>query len=139
MKLVNLTPHSLVLRSYSYSGVDRETGLPVGEKVIYTVIPSTGVAFAEMEPRGRETIAGVPVPVYGAGTPGNVIGLPEVEDPDALYIVSELVAASVQFHGGEARPGDIRRNLVCPGFGPADGAIRNQDGAIIPVTRLVRV
>jgi hypothetical protein len=45
-----------------------------------------------------------------------------------LYVVGTMVAA---------RAGD-RGDVVSPGTGPADGAVRDADGRIVAVTRLVR-
>ena len=35
--------------------------------------------------------------------------------------------------------GGARPDVLCPGTGPADGAVRNDKGHIVAVTRLVRV
>lgn len=126
MKLVNLTPHAITLRSPD--GTD------------HTIPPSGTVARVSQTPGTPSTIEGVPVPVYSTPATGEVEGLP-APDPrfvgcfqaDTMYVVSALV--------GLACKG--RSDVVMPGTGPADGAIRETDGPrkgqIIAVTRLVRV
>jgi hypothetical protein len=112
--LVNLTPHPLVLRS--------EDGREV-------VIPPSGVvARVASSPGSRRDVAAapVPVPVYDAPTWGAVEGLPE-PDGASLFVVSALVAGRCAG----------RSDVVSPGTGPADGAVRNEAGHIVAVTRLV--
>lgn len=106
MKLVNLTPHNVVLRN--------EKG--------DTVIPSSGVARVEMAPSTQ--IGNYGVPVYSKPVAKGVINLPE-PDGESVFIVSGMVAAHVS-----------RKDVVSPGTGPNDGAIRNEKGHIVAVTRL---
>ena len=119
MKLVNLTPHSIVLRD------------PAGAD--HVIPPSGQVARVRTVSGAPETVPGCPVPVYGADEFGAVEGLPECPDPDALFIVSAIVGQAL---AATAHP--LARRCVRPGTGPADGAIR-EGGQIVAVTRLVRV
>jgi len=113
-KLINLTPHPLTLRDAN------------GED---TVIPPSGaVARVAMVAGALEHVEGVPIPIAGADQPGPVQGLGEPR-PGVLYIVSAMV-------GSYCRG---RHDVVVPGTGPADGAIRNAKGHIAAVTRLKRV
>lgn len=111
MQLVNLTPHPIVLRS--------------GE-VNVTVPPSGTVARVSSTPGQVLPIEGVPVPVHASPAWGALEGLPEPV-PGTLFIVSALVAARCAHRG----------DVVCPGTGPADWAVRDDAGRIIAVTRLV--
>lgn len=142
MKLVNLTPHPIVLRDAQ--GND------------HTVPPCGTVARVTASPGALHTVDGVPVPVAAPSFFGAVVGLPPVSQSqtcgcmlhewddmdkrsgcplcgsalrvDALFIVSAIVGAACKG----------RADVVCPGTGPADGAIRNEHGHIVAVTRLVR-
>jgi len=119
MKLINLTPHAIVLRDTH--GEDH-------------VIPPAGqVARVRTTPGAPENVPGCPVPVYGADKFGAVEGLPERPDPDAIFIVSMAVGQALATSGHPLAPQCVR-----PGTGPADGAVR-EDGRIVAVTRLVRV
>lgn len=112
-KLVNLTPHSITLRDPD--GIDH-------------IIPPSGiVARVTMEPGELENLAGIPVPVARPDSVGKVEGLPD-EEPGTWYIVSSLVGQHCQ-----------QDDVLVPGTGPEDGAIRNEKGHIIAVTRLKRV
>jgi hypothetical protein len=112
--LINLTPHAICLRSAD--GAD-------------TVIPPSGtVARVSSTPGALEAVAGIPVPVAGAQTFGGVEGLPE-PTPGTMFIVSALVLSALR---------GSRPDVVGPGTGPNDGAVRNDRGHIIAVTRLVR-
>lgn len=109
--LVNLTPHPITL------------ALPDGSR--QTIQPS---GLARCLP-GPATVGdeGLPVPVARQGALGPVEGLP---GPAAgtVYIVSALVLGHPSLAG--------RRDVLAPGTGPADGAIRD-NGQIVAVTRLV--
>ena len=113
MKLLNLTPHTLALRDAR--GHD------------YPIPPSGRVARVSSTPGAGRIVEGVPVPVHAPHEWGGVVNLPEPE-PGVLCIVSGLVAARVP-------PG--RHDVVSPGTGPGDGAVR-EAGRIVAVTRLVR-
>lgn len=112
--LINLTPHALTLRAAS--GAD-------------TVLPPSGtVARVSSTPGALETVAGVPVPVAGLQTFGGVEGLP-APAPGTMFIVSGMVLAALR---------GSRPDVVGPGTGPNDGAVRNEKGHVVAVTRLVR-
>lgn len=110
--LVNLTPHPIVLRPFPGADI--------------TIPPSGALARVASAP-------GVPVgdvhgvPVYSAPVWGEVTGLPPAV-AGTIYVVSALVAARCAG----------RDDVVSPGTGPADGAIRDDAGRIVAVTRLVR-
>lgn len=112
--LINCTPHALTLRAAD--GTD-------------TVIPPSGtVARVSSTPGPLETVAGVPVPVAGMQTFGGVEGLPEPVT-GTMFIVSAMVLAALR---------GSRPDVAGPGTGPNDGAVRNERGHIVAVTRLVR-
>ena len=114
MNLTNLTPHAIVLRSAD--GTD-------------TIVPTSGtVARVTSTPGALETVAGIPVPVAGMQTFGGVEGLPE-PTPGTIFIVSAMVLAALR---------GSRPDVVGPGTGPNDGALRNERGHVVAVTRLVR-
>jgi hypothetical protein len=112
--LVNLTPHDIIIRT--------------GDGDV--TIPPTGTP-ARVEPgavTATETIAGVPVITWGEG---EVVNLPPAV-PGTFLIVSAVVGARVRH----------RADVLCPGTGPNDGAIRVPEGPrkgqIEAVTCLVR-
>jgi hypothetical protein len=111
MKLINLTPHTINIIT------------PQGENLS---LPSAGVARVASQP-GTALDFGAGIPVFSAPTWGAVEGLPEPEH-DTLYVVSALVAGQVK-----GRP-----DVVSPGTGPNDGAVRNDKGQIVAVTRLIQ-
>ena len=121
MNLVNLTPHEIVLAF----GADNAERL---------VIPVSGIiARVASTPGVAETVNGVPVPVMGRQAWGKVENLPDPVE-GTLFIVSAMVLG---------RPECLSRtDVVGPGTGPNDGAIRYDDGPrkgqVIAVTRLVR-
>ena len=119
--LINCTPHAINVRN-------AETG-------VETVIPPSGTVArvsstpgVKLMPYHGHGYADCPVPVYGPSSVGEVEGLP-APAPGTLYIVSALVLAAC----GYERP-----DVVGPGTGPNDGAIRNDKGHVVAVTRLVR-
>ena len=113
MQLINLTPHAIVLRS------------PKGGD---TTVPTSGIVARVSSVSGTpEIFDGVPVPVYPTQTWGEIEGLPAPQE-GTLYIVSAMVLGRVQG----------RSDVVAPGTGPNDGAIRDEGGRIRAVTRLVR-
>ncbi len=115
MKLVNLTPHPITLR--------REDGTDV------TIPPSGTVARCQATPGRLVTADGVPVPVAEPTTLGDVENLPEPQD-GVVYITSMLVAQKAASMG--------RTDVLSPGTGPADNPVRDEQGRIVAVTRLVR-
>jgi hypothetical protein len=112
MNIVNLTPHNVVLQDADG---------------VRTVIASSGVARVACTPGALENVEGVPVPVAGRATYGAVEGLPDPVE-GTIYVVSAMVLGRCK----------DRDDVVGPGTGPKDGAIRNEDGNVIAVTRLVR-
>jgi hypothetical protein len=119
MKLVNLTPHAITLQDAA------------GARV--TIPPSGTVARVASTPGGMtghaiiHATGSMRVPIFGAPTWGAVEMLPAPE-ADTLYVVSALVAARCP----------NREDVVSPGTGPQDGAIRGANGQIEAVTRLIR-
>jgi len=113
MDLVNLTPHPIVLRNAS------------GEE---WTIASSGVARVTSTPGALGVVSGIPIPVASATVYGAVEGLPpQIEGVG--YVVSGLVLSALK---------GTRSDVYGPGTGPNDGAIRNDKGHIVAVTRLVR-
>lgn len=111
-QLVNLTPHHIVLRGTN----DRELVVPPSGQVVRVMnVPG---------PLLRPADEILPTPIFGADEPGEVVGLPDPA-PDTFYIVSSVVADAVG-----------RADVVFPATGPADGAVRNEQGQIVAVTRL---
>lgn len=107
MTMVNLTPHTVVIRTTTDMA-----------------IPSTGVARVDSTSVGMPPVMGIPVvssPVFGA-----VVGLPAPVD-GTIFIVSAMVLA--QCKG--------RTDVFAPATGPKDGAIRDDKGQIVAVTKLV--
>ena len=113
MNLVNLTPHALTLRA---DGTD------------HVLPPSGTVARVSSIPGALENVSGVPVPVASATIFGDIEGLPAPVD-GTLFIVSAMVLSALR---------GSRPDVVGPGTGPADNAVRDDKGRIVAVTRLVR-
>lgn len=111
--IINLTPHPITLRDAE--GVDH-------------TFSSAGVARVTSTPGARESVAGVPVPVFGRDSFGEVIDLPDQAD-GVFYVVSGMVGAALS---------GSRSDVLVPGTGPKDGAIRNEAGHIVAVTCLKR-
>ena len=112
--LMNLTPHDLVLRAPD--GTD-------------TILPPSGmVARVASTPGALATVEGVPVPVAGAQTFGAYVGLPRPE-PGTFFVVSGMVLGALK---------GSRPDVLGPGTGPNDTAVRNDKGQVTAVTRLVR-
>jgi hypothetical protein len=113
MNLVNLTPHNINLRTAEGAEI---------------VIPASGtVARVATTPGTLTSIEGCPVPVATPTVFGAVEGLPAPTE-GTLFIVSALVAGRCA-----GRP-----DVVSPGTGPNDGAVRNEKGHIVAVTRLIQ-
>ena len=113
MRIVNLTPHNITLRAED--GTDT-TIAPSGTVARVATIPG--------EPTGR-IVGGVLV--FGPDQVGEVTGLPEPIE-GTVFIVSGFVAAALAGSG--------RGDVFAPGTGPADGAVRNERGHVVAVTRL---
>lgn len=116
MTLVNLTPHALTLVSAT------------GE---HTILPPSGsVARVTSTPGTVEARVGFPCLVASPTVFGEVSGLPDPQD-GTVFVVSGMV--------GSALAGRGRSDVFVPGTGPNDGALRNEAGHIVGVTRLVAV
>ena len=109
-KFLNLTPHALVLRAAD--GTDT------------TIAPSGTIARVGTTP-GAQVGELNGIPLFGTIAFGEVEGLP-APAAETVYIVSGLVGGRVVG----------RTDVVVPGTGPNDGAVRNDKGHIIAVTRL---
>ena len=118
-QIINLTPHAITLRT-------PHTSLS-GESTDH-VFESAGVARVTSTPGQRELIDGVPVPVFGRDSFGEVIDLPAPAD-GVFYVVSGMVGAALN---------GSRNDVLVPGTGPKDNAIRNEAGHIVAVTCLKR-
>jgi hypothetical protein len=138
MRLVNLTPHAIVLQSAD------------GTR---TVVPPSGtIARVTSSPGAQETWAdapGVPptpVPIFGKQDFGEVTGIPPRTDdetwrnPEALADARQTVVFIVSSMVLQALNREYLNNgrFVAPGKGPNDGAIRDGKGQIEAITRLVR-
>ena len=118
MKIVNLTPHAINIAAnggVGYIESDCET------------IPPSGVVARVASIPGELIFPPVDLPLYTAPTFGEVEGLPAPE-AHTIYLVSGMVAARCIG----------RADVFSPGTGPADGAIRNDKGHIVAVTRLIQ-
>ena len=118
--IVNLTPHAIVLRARD--GTDTE------------VAPSGMVARVSNSP-GRLRVASTLnaiVEDWSRDMPGGITDLPDME-PGKVFIVSGMVGDAIRSLR-MSRP-DVR----VPGTGPQDGAIRNDKGHLVAVTRLKQV
>lgn len=125
-RIVNLTPHAIVLRT----GDGPETDI--------TIAPSGTVARVTQSPGPQaHGYLGCPVPVYRQGAFNAIEGLPDPED-GVLLIVSGMVASALKEYLTHHRNVAYRTDVVAPGMGPNDGAIRDDKGHIVAVTRLVR-
>lgn len=82
MRLINLTPHIITLA-------------PSDDPDTWVYVPSSGKAVLESTPGPAESLGGIPVPVVGRPTFGDISGLPEQPENGVLYIVSFPVAQRV--------------------------------------------
>lgn len=131
--LANLTPHAVVLR------------LPDGSDL---TVPASGrIARVTAPPAYAEAHDALPVPVVRLAT-GRIEGLPAHASRGGsgkcLYIVSRVVLdairaeADAEIPACRNDPGYRRDDVFAPATGPEDGAIRDDQGRIVAVTRLVR-
>jgi hypothetical protein len=118
MNFVNLTPHAIVVR--------RQDGSDL------TIAPSGQVARVAETPGQPISLGpdGAGVSIWTSPVAGEVQGLPD-PTADTVYIVSAVVAAALAGRG--------RSDVLRPGTGPQDCAVRSADGKIVAVTRLIRV
>lgn len=114
MKVINLTPHSLVVRDRTFP-------------------PSGEVARVKMQETARDTIVpGIGLIKTVTRTAGEVEGLPWYDDQgEAIYLVSSIVLDAV------IRTEPWRNDVYAPDTGAT--AIRDDAGQIVAVTRLVSV
>jgi hypothetical protein len=113
MQLINMTPHALTL--YTADGV---VELPVSGQLAR--VRSSSVFVGE--------VGGMPVYENAFS---EVEGLPEPQE-GVHYVTSSLVLKALKT-AGISRP-----DVLAPGTGPNDGPIRDQNGRIVGVTRLIR-
>lgn len=121
--IINLTPHAITLRPQR------------GEDL---VIPPSGTVCRLDQPPPRRlsdlALGQDPgderaIPVYGFAKFQEFIDLP-APAAETVFIVSLPVLMAVASTGG-------RSDVLAPGTGPQDGAIRDDKGQIVAVTRLV--
>jgi hypothetical protein len=129
MTVRNLTPHAIVLRAAD--GTDTTFA---AEGLVARVDNTPGAIEA------GHPLAGI-VEVWGADLPGEV-GVFRSDDParklfpfpapvpGVFLVVSGMVGAALK------EKGLVRPDVLVPGTGPQDGAIRNEKNHIIAVTRL---
>jgi hypothetical protein len=121
-KLLNLTPHKINIRMAD--SVDLVlTPEPVAARVASTSRVETPLAVVMF---GGVSIGGIPV---AASVTEGIVGLPEPQ-PGVIFVTSAIVAEAATKAG--------RRDVLAPGTGPNDGAIR-ENGQVMAVTRLVRL
>ena len=111
--IINLTPHDIVLQKQD------------GERV---VIKASGTVARCAPGNAVEVDFGLPVMVAVTAPMDRVVDLPPSVG-NTWYIVSSIVL----WHD-DCRDRD---DLVAPGTGPKDGAIR-ENGQVVAVTRLVK-
>lgn len=109
-QIKNLTPHAIVL----FQGEAQVTIQPSGQ-----VARVSTVAGSKLE-------SCLPVELWSSSTLGAVVDLPSPEE-GVILLVSSLVAGAAK-----------REDVYSPGTGPNDGAVRNEKGHVVGVTRLVR-
>lgn len=110
MRIINLTPHQVTVRTES------------GDRVFE---PSGQVARVAVTSVQTDEIDGIPV---FEQTFGDIEGLPDPEE-GTIYLVSMMVRQAAQEQG--------RTDVVSPDTSP-QGAIRNEQGQIVAVRGFVR-
>lgn len=110
MRIINLTPHQVTVRTES------------GDRVFE---PSGQVARVTVSSVQIDEIDGIPI---FSQTFGEIEGLPEPQE-GTIYIVSLVVRQAAQAQG--------RTDVVSPDTSP-QGAIRNEQGQIVAVRGFVR-
>lgn len=112
VRLVNLTAHDLQI--FTSGGI--------------VVLPKSGhIARARNRSTLHSVVSGVSV---FAQSFGPIQGLPDAED-GIVYVASALVLRALRAAGLD------RPDVVAPGTGPNDGAVRESSGKVAGVTRLV--
>jgi hypothetical protein len=114
MSIINLTPHAISLQT--------------AEGEVISFPPSGEIARVSSTPGILMTVPGIPVPVASPTVFGEVTGLPAPQK-GVFFLVSGMVGAALR---------GSRTDVLMPGTGPADGAIRNDKGHIVAVTRLIQ-
>lgn len=112
MKLVNLTPHAITL--FTPEGVKK--------------LPASG-KLARVRADFR-TVGGVEGIALVRQQFGPVEGLPDPQ-PDTRYIVSSLVMNAL------SALGITRPDVIAPGTGPNNGAIRDAQGRVRGITQFI--
>lgn len=110
-QIKNLTPHAITL---------------VGADGSQTSVPPSGVVARVSTVAGSKLESSLPVELWSSSSLGAVVDLPDPEE-GVLLLVSSLVAGAAK-----------RADVFSPGTGPNDGAVRNDKGHVVGVTRLVR-
>lgn len=105
---VNLTPHALNIRALNGAVVVLPPSADGPARVIYDRLPPEQVQ-----------IAGHEIAISVAGSPREIIGLPEPE-PGVVYIVAKAVSDAVPARGDLMSPGRLLRD--------ADGNVVGCDG-----------
>jgi hypothetical protein len=111
--LVNCTPHPV-----SWADAEGNIRLTIPR-------PPNGAARIDQIPGSIGSLAGMPI--MGANVYGGFINLPP-ETPGTLHVVS------IMFSG---RAG-ARQDLIIPGTGPQDNALRDAQGQVVACRRWVR-
>lgn len=126
-RLVNLTPHKINIRMAD--GVDLVL-MPeaTSARVASTSRAETPLAVVMLD---GFSIGGIPV---AASVTEGIVGLPEPQ-PGVVFVTSAIVTSAIV---AEAATKAGRRDVLAPGTGPNDGAIR-ENGQVMAVTRLVRL
>lgn len=123
MTIKNCTPHPIVLRAADGTDTTFPPACPKGQEP--RVMNGFGVRDAD------HPLAGI-IDIFTPDTQGEVENLPPAE-AGVFLVVSGMVGDALRVRG-------IRRpDVLVPGTGPGDGAVRNDKGHIVAVTRLKRV
>lgn len=128
MNFINLNPHPMRLR-VNAANVAAE---PDPDDIV--VEPRKGSDGKPMPARVSTTPGGALAPIGGMAAfdrthYGAVEGLPEPQ-PDTVYLVSALIAGRPEIAG--------RDDVFVPGTGPKDGTVRDGNGQVYAVTRIVK-
>lgn len=110
MTLINLTPHAISL--YTPTGVKE---IPASGQLARVRASSEVVTELEGLAVARPTFEGL-------------TGLPEPR-PNTIYVVASLVLTALR------AAGIYRPDVVAPGTGPNDGAIRDANSRVVGITR----
>jgi hypothetical protein len=120
MTILNLTPHAITLRGPDGEDTVLEPAAPKGGEPRVGNAPGVGLA--------DHPLAGI-VAVHGPDEAGEVENLPDPQ-PGVFLVVSGMVGDAIQ------KRGIFRHDVLVPGTGPQDGAVRNDKGHIVAVTRI---